>query len=1041
MTNESTPSTGNIARFQGLLRELFQYDCADLDFGIYRIMNHKRDVIERFVAETLPAAVSDELGQGALAEQAEAMAALEKARQAMKFALGPTGFDANGEPTEEVQEYSVVQAYLAAKERAGSSRSSDAVADSVYNHLYAFFSRYYDEGDFISKRRYSRSPHYAIPYNGEEVYLHWANSDQYYVKTDEHFRNYDWTAPNGVAVRFRMRSADVEQNNVKGDKRFFLPMPGGMEWDADARTLTLPFVYRPLKPDEQRAYSSPGQQDKIIASAVESLPRLLADAPDAVGALNGEQRRNGNGKVSRLEHHLRRYVQRNNSDFFIHKDLRGFLNRELDFYLKSEVLSLDEIASAGEQAAEGWFQLLRLIKAVGGQVIDFLAQIEDFQKMLWEKRKFVTETQYCVTLGNVDAALHGDIAANDAQWAEWRALFGVDGADRSAAFLQTHPTLVLDTRHFDAPFVDRLLASFDNIGAVTDGLLVHSENWQALNLLHERYQRAVRCIYIDPPYNTDASPIAYKNGYRSSSWVSLMQNRLHASRQSLSDDGIICITIDDHQVHELATLLSQTFGQQNNLGTVVIRNNPSGRSTVSGISVSHEYAFFYRNTEAATASGLPRSDEQMSRFSVENGQHVNWRNFQKDGGAVTYRTARPRQFYPIYADMQAGSVRIPKMTWNSAAQEWSLYENATANETVIWPIDERGRERVWSLGHESARQSIADLRVRVARDGRPLIDRRHIPSTGVLPRTWWDKKVYAAREYGSAALSNLFGEGGVFTFAKSPFATQDCLWVSGMEDGDSTALDYFAGSGTTGHAVINLNREDGGERKFILVEMGEYFDTVLLPRIKKVTYAPDWKDGKPVRTATGEEAERSPRIVKYVRLESYEDALDSIAFDEAAVQMQLGEPDEHLLKYMLRWETKQSETLLNTAMLTSPFSYRLRVHVNGEKQERTVDLPETFNYLLGLNVRTRRVCYDDDGRRYLAYRGETRADPGRRVAVIWRATEGWSERDFERDREFVAEQRLADGADKVYVNGDSIIPGACAVEPLFKQRMFPGVSA
>ena len=237
-----------------------------------------------------------------------------------------------------------------------------------------------------------------------------------------------------------------------------------------------------------------------------------------------------------------------------------------------------------------------------------------------------------------------------------------------------------------------------------------------------------------------------------------------------------------------------------------------------------------------------------------------------------------------------------------------------------------------------------------------------------------------------------------------------------------------------------MNREDGGRRKFILVEMGEYFDTVLLPRIKKVTYAPEWKDGKPKREATAEEAKRSPRIVKYIRLESYEDALDSIRFDPATEQQPLPEPsDEYLLKYMLHWETKDSQTLLNPAKLVSPFSYRLQVHVNGEKRERTVDLPETFNYLLGLVVQKRAV-YDDDGRRYVVFRGETRAAPGHPVAVIWRETKGWTEADFARDRDFVAQHNLDGGAETVYVNGDSCIPGAKPIEPMFKARMFAGVS-
>ena len=248
------------------------------------------------------------------------------------------------------------------------------------------------------------------------------------------------------------------------------------------------------------------------------------------------------------------------------------------------------------------------------------------------------------------------------------------------------------------------------------------------------------------------------------------------------------------------------------------------------------------------------------------------------------------------------------------------------------------------------------------------------------------------------------------------------------------------GSGTTGQAVINLNREDDGQRKFILVEMGEYFDTVLLPRIKKVTYTPEWKGGKPIRQPTDEEAERSPRIIKYIRLESYEDALDSIELDQAGGQLQLPDAsEEYLLKYMLRWETRDSETLLNQAKLTNPFVYRLRVHANGEKQERTVDLAETFNYLIGLEVKKREV-FDDDGRRYLVNRGETRAAPGHQVAVIWRETEGWTETDFANDRDFVNQNNLAGDAETVYVNGDSCIPGAEPVEPMFKARMFAGVN-
>ena len=220
------------------------------------------------------------------------------------------------------------------------------------------------------------------------------------------------------------------------------------------------------------------------------------------------------------------------------------------------------------------------------------------------------------------------------------------------------------------------------------------------------------------------------------------------------------------------------------------------------------------------------------------------------------------------------------------------------------------------------------------------------------------------------------------------------------------------------------------------MEMGRYFDTILLPRIKKVTFTPEWKDGKPKRMATQEEAERSPRIVKYLRLEGYEDALNNIEFDDASGQQAL-KFDDYLLKYMLTWETRVSETLLNVGKLARPFSYKLHVHVDGQTREKAADVPETFNYLLGLHVQTRRV-YNDDGRRYLVYRG--RIDH-RQIVIIWRETEGWQKVDLERDKKFVAAQKLTEGADEVFVNGDSFIPNARALEPVFKARMFAEMQA
>ena len=772
MTSESVAGETHLLRFQELLRELFQFDCADLDFGIYRIMNHKRSAVERFISDQLPSRIAAELETGHLARQSQAMADLERERKLVLENIAGDAIDADGNLDDKYSGTFRGKKYLEAQAAAAPGRGRQAVETDVYNHLYTFFSRYYQDGDFVSKRRYSRSQRYAIPYNGEEVYLHWANSDQYYVKTAEHFNNYDWTALNGVAVRFRLEAANVEQDNVKGDKRFFVPLSGKTHWDDEARTVTVPFEYRPLTAQETVRYGKQKPQDKIIQTAVDEIPRRLDHSPDALAALLGERRRDGQDEpVSYLEHHLRQYTRRNDSDFFIHKDLRGFLSRELDFYLKNEVLNLDNLEAAGERAADGWFQQMRLIKSVGGEIVDFLAQIEDFQKMLWEKRKFVVDTQYCVTLGNVDSEFYPEIAANDAQWEEWRELLGIDGADRSASFLKTQPTLSLDTRHFDADFTDRLLASFDDIDGMTDGLLIHSENWQALNLLEEKYSRSLQCVYIDPPYNTDASAILYKNDYKDSSWLSLMENRLSRSAALMGQAGVLCCAIDDEEASLLRITMRKLFARE--LGIVSVRSNPAGRKSRGRFSPAHEYAFFFGNGQAVPGP-LNKTERDLARYPlVDQEGRFAWNNLMRHGSGDR-RQDRPTLFYPIYVDSD-DKIRVPTMEWDENRQEYRVLEQPGANEIAVYPVrmqDGLLVEKRWHRGHQVVRRVPAEYRVRRAPTDDPCgpddisIDFKIRIDMKSMPKTWWDDSRYASANLGAKTIKDVFGEKD-FDFAES----------------------------------------------------------------------------------------------------------------------------------------------------------------------------------------------------------------------------------------------------------------------------------
>ena len=608
------PGSGEkLDRLRTLLREMFQLDRGDLDFGLYRIMNMKAGEITAFLDnDLLPQA------QGMLkGVSAEDRAKLDTELGDTLATLRKLGVP-NPEESDRVKDLR--------RQIADARADAEAEAD-VYGHLANFFALYYAEGDFMSQRRYSggTGPAYLVPYDGEEVKLHWANADQYYVKTTENYASYAFTiGAEGRRVRFEIAAADHEKDNIKeaaGKQRRFL-LAGTKPVTAEGDELVVRFEHRPLTDGEKKRFPGNGnhQQGRINAAVVERILKLENLDQDWRMRLATPAPTEADGERTVLAKHLERYTAKNTFDYFIHKDLAGFLHRELDLYLKSEVLNLDDLAQGDEARLRRALARVRTIRHMADKIIAFLAQLEEFQKRLWLKKKFVLETQYCVTLDRVPEALYPEIAANAAQREEWVDLLAIDeivgdlgngGAGYSEPlsieFLDANPYLVLDTRHFDADFTDRLLEALSDTGPLDEqlnGLLVHGENFQALNLLRERYKSQVDCIYADPPFNTDASPILYKNGYKSSSWISLMEDRLLASRALLSENGVLVAAIDDEQHRELNFLLADTFDSRI-LGTILVRTNPSGRPTQSGYSVAHEYLLFAGQGHRSVVGRMP----------------------------------------------------------------------------------------------------------------------------------------------------------------------------------------------------------------------------------------------------------------------------------------------------------------------------------------------------------------------------------------------------------------------------------------------------
>lgn len=442
------------------------------------------------------------------------------------------------------------------KKHMAASADVTALENEVYSHLTTFFSRYYDEGDFISKRRYKDNT-YAIPYNGEEVKLYWANADQYYIKTSEYFKNYTFRLADHRAVHFVLKEASTEQNNNKAqnnqERRFALYQEEGEPTvEIIDGELNIYFTYE-LMPKATK-------QNNLNISAVEKLKSIIPSEWEAL-----MQPVSNTDSRLLIEKHLTDYTAKNSFDYFIHKDLGGFLRRELDFYIKNEVMHLDDLDTAHIQAQ---LSTVKAIKGVGDKIIRMLASIEDFQKKLWLKKKFVVQTDYCITLDRVPESLYAEICANEEQRKEWVHLFAIDEIEGNITtegysepltekFLKENPFLVLDTQFFSAEFKHKLLASIDNMDEQCNGLLINSDNFQALRLIANTFNKAIDGIYTDPPYNTGSDGFLYKDGYLHSSWISMMNDRLNVTQSLAKNNAPIFISLNSNEFNNLISAKSE----------------------------------------------------------------------------------------------------------------------------------------------------------------------------------------------------------------------------------------------------------------------------------------------------------------------------------------------------------------------------------------------------------------------------------------------------------------------------------------------------
>ncbi|HQB40097.1 MAG TPA: site-specific DNA-methyltransferase, partial [Deltaproteobacteria bacterium] len=583
---------------------------------------------------------------------------------------------------------------------------------------------------------------------------------------------------------------------------------------------------------------------------------------------------------------------------------------------KNEVMNLDDVQNAERFAdIEKNLRMIQCLRAIALDLITFLAQLEDFQKKLWLKKKFVVAAHYCVTLDRIikDAPeLLAVIAAENKQWEQWDKLGMLDGKkddlfkqakNGTVDYLREHQFLMLDTALFDAAFKGKLLGTIDNLDESLDGLLIHGDNFQALNLLQERYREQVKCVYIDPPYNTGGDDFNYKDSYQHSSWLSMMFDRIVISSVLMHETSPIFCSIDQDEWHELRMLFSAILGTENYVNEIVWQKLTAAKKQSSYFSNLYEKIMCFRKSESM----------KLNKIYIQS---------NKDESNYPYIEETTSRRYGSFDFTQKGQ----------GMARWF------GDKLLEPPIDKH-----WIWGQDKINEGLLDGRIIFTKNGMPRVKRYLDEKEGNAVGDFWvDDEIKPLSANDSERI-------GFYT--QKPL----CLLIRVLKSATSNSLvlDYFAGSGTTGHAVINLNRQDNGNRKYILVEQGEYFDTVLKPRIQKVVYSADWKDGKATAPQTG-----ISHAFKVLKIESYEDTLNNLNLRHNDAQQSLlsslseGAKEDYLLRYMLDIESQGS--ILSVDSFRKPFDCKLKVAVDsaGAFEERTIDLVETFNFLIGLRVKT-----------------------------------------------------------------------------------------
>ncbi len=606
--------------------------------------------------------------------------------------------------------------------------------------------------------------------------------------------------------------------------------------------ITIFFQFRSPNKVEDSKFGKFPKQEQINAEILNKLNDLLKGK-------SYKPNPHSNSSLSILSFHLNLFTQKK-EPVILYKNLCEYHNKYL---MKSHSTVTETLVQRKNH--------LGINKKVDHETLDQIKSIETsflkkmshllvgFENLLisiWEKKSRITQTDYIISLDKIIKWLGRDFLANNLQLIlsnakqmnEWMNLYKIDfkSIETQVNNPNGHPLFPLDTRFFNSEFKKDLLDSLPNLPLeeLLDGYVYKSDNWYALNSLQALWHNKIKCIYIDPPYNTGNEDFMYKDNFSRHEWMVMLRNRLEVAKTFLSEEGVIIISIDDNEMANLKLLLDQIF-EENSIGPIIVQTNPRGRTLDKHLAKTHEYLLIYaiNKEHVNTLFKIAKNEEQLAKFNKIDEKGRVYRLIElRNRNPRFNRSNRPNLFYPFYTNPKSNRVSL------TFSEEYPV---------EILPKTSRNTDDCWTWSKEKTSEHLEILESKKVSTGAWRVFRRNYLDEGGKAATTNEKSIWIegslSNERGREQLRDLFGV-HIHDYPKSVDYIERIVRLATADN--HMIMDFFAGSGTTAHAVLAINQKKHTKNKFILIEKSNQVENVILPRIKKLSYAYDWKNGFPV---------------------------------------------------------------------------------------------------------------------------------------------------------------------------------------------------